>query len=46
MGFKREVPKLKGLKGKKEMPRDFWNYNVHPITGWRSVGKIYYKSDG
>lgn len=43
MSFKRETPKLKPLKGSDKMPRDFWNYRVHPITGWSVIGKNYYK---
>ena len=33
--------KLKELKAGEEMPRDFWNYNVNPILGYKTDAKFY-----
>lgn len=33
--------KLKELKAGEEMPKDFWNYNVNPILGYKSDSKVY-----
>ena len=35
MSFKRDTPKLKVLYEGDKFPKDFWNYNINPITGWK-----------
>ena len=35
MPFKRETPKLKTLYEGEEFPRDFWNYCINSITGFK-----------
>lgn len=32
--MKRETPKLKLLREGEEIPRDWWNYFINPITGY------------
>lgn len=42
--MKPKKTRLTKLKNCKEgfMPNDFWNYNVHPITGFAFSSKNYY----
>ena len=31
---KHRCPRLKDWNGEEDMPKDFWNYRVNPITGY------------